>query len=221
MAYPLSSIAASNGSPLPGKRWNKGNAEHAELLRVVTIIRTETGKAAFRSVPPKGRTRESFFYRRLIRPILDLLRQGVTPEKMALSLALGLVLSVFPAVGWTTTLCALAALIFRLNIPAIQLINYFMYPAQLALLLPFFRLGEKLFRAPHLPISIPHIYEMAHADLWGAIRFLWSTTWHAMVVWAVFAPLSAALIYFALLPVFRRVARRIGAPLPAVEVEAA
>jgi len=165
--------------------------------------------------------RESFFYRRLIRPILDLLRQGVTPEKMALSLALGLVLSVFPAVGWTTTLCALAALIFRLNIPAIQLINYFMYPAQLALLLPFFRLGEKLFRAPHLPISIPHIYEMAHADLWGAIRFLWSTTWHAMVVWAVFAPLSAAIIYYALLPVFRRVARRIGAPLPAVEVEAA
>ena len=30
-----------------------------------------------------------FFYRRLVRPILDLLKQGVTPEKLALSLALG------------------------------------------------------------------------------------------------------------------------------------
>jgi len=148
----------------------------------------------------------------LIRPILELLRQGVTPEKLALSLALGLVLSVFPAVGWTTTLCALAALIFRLNLPAIQLINYFMYPAQIALLLPFFRLGEKVFRAPHLPISIPHIYRMAHANLWGAIKFLWSTTWHAMVVWAVLAPLSTVLLYYVLLPVFRRVAQRIGAP---------
>ena len=165
--------------------------------------------------------KESFIYRRLIRPILELLQQGVTPEKLALSLALGLVLGIFPAVGWTTTLCAMAALIFRLNIPAIQMTNYFMYPAQLALLLPFFRLGEKVFRAPHLPISIPHIYRMAHADLWGAIKFLWSTTWHAIVVWAVLAPLFTALIYYVLVPVFRRVARRVGASLPAAEPKAA
>ena len=165
--------------------------------------------------------REGFLYRRLIRPILDLLRQGVTPEKLALSLALGLVLSVFPAVGWTTTLCALAALIFRLNVAAIQMINYFMYPAQIALLLPFFRLGEKVFRAPHLPISIAGIYEMAHANLWGAIKFLWSTTWHAIVVWAVLAPLFTPLIYFILALVFRRVARRVGEPLPVVEAKAA
>ena len=125
---------------------------------VAETIRAETGRAGLPIVPLEDRMKESFIYRRLIRPILDLLRQGVTPEKLALSLALGLVLSVFPAVGWTTTLCALAALIFRLNIAAIQMINYFMYPAQIALLLPFFRLGEKLFRAPHLPISIPHIY---------------------------------------------------------------
>jgi uncharacterized protein (DUF2062 family) len=165
--------------------------------------------------------KDSFIYRRLIRPLLDLLRQGVTPEKLALSLALGLVLGVFPAVGWTTALCALAALIFRLNIPALQMINYFLYPAQIALLLPFFRLGEKVFRAPHLPISIPRIYEMARADHWGAIRFLWSTTWHAIVVWAILAPLSTVLIYYVLVPVFRHAARRIAAPVPAVEAEAA
>src|SRR5271157_6004239 len=151
--------------------------------------------------------KEYFLYRRLVLPILYLLRQGVTPEKLAFSLALGLILSVFPALGWTTALCALAALIFRLNLPAIQLINYFMYPAQIALLLPFFRLGEKVFRAPHLPISIAGIYEMAHANLWGAIKFLWSTTWHAIVVWAVLAPLFTPLIYFILALVFRRVAR--------------
>jgi uncharacterized protein (DUF2062 family) len=165
--------------------------------------------------------KEHYLYRRLIRPILDLLRQGVTPEKLALSLALGLALSVFPAVGWTTTLCALAALIFRLNLPAIQLINYFMYPAQIALLLPFFRLGEIVFRAPHLPISIAGIYRMAHANLWGAIRFLWSTTWHAIIVWAVLAPLFTALIYFVLMPVFRRVAGSIRDSQPSVEAKAA
>lgn len=67
--------------------------------------------------------KESFFHRRLIRPILDLLRQGVTPEKIALSLALGVALGVFPVLGSTTALCALAALVLRLNLPAIQIVN--------------------------------------------------------------------------------------------------
>jgi hypothetical protein len=52
--------------------------------------------------------------------------------------------------------------------------------------------------------------------LWGAIKFLWSTTWHAMVVWAVLAPFATAVIYFALVLILRRVLRRPGAPLPPV-----
>lgn len=152
--------------------------------------------------------REGFYYRKLARPILELLRQGVTPEKLALSIALGAVMGVFPALGWTTGLCALAAVALRLNLPALQIVNYSMYPLQIALLVPFFRLGEKLFRAPHLPISLPRIYAMAHADVWGAIQFLWTTTWHAIVVWALLAPVAAAMVYFVLAPVLRRVLRR-------------
>src|ERR1700676_1476375 len=128
-----------------------------------------------------------FFKRRVLQPIVDLLKQGVTPEKMALSLALGAAFGVFPALGWTTSLCAIAALALRLNLPAIQIVNYFMYPLQIMLLLPFFRLGEKLFRAPHLPILIAQIYALARGNLWRAIQFLWRTTWHAIVVWALVA----------------------------------
>ncbi|HUB58966.1 MAG TPA: DUF2062 domain-containing protein, partial [Candidatus Micrarchaeia archaeon] len=62
------------------------------------------------------RAREGFFYRRMARPILQLLRQGVTPEKLALSIALGAALGVFPVLGTTTALCALAALLLRLNL---------------------------------------------------------------------------------------------------------
>jgi len=147
-----------------------------------------------------------FLQRKLVQPVLALLRQGVTPEKVALSLALGVVIGVFPALGWTTLLCAGVAIALRLNLPAIQLVNYFMYPAQIALLLPFFRLGEKVFRAEHLPISVAEIYAMAKNDLLGAIRLLWTTTWHAIVVWAVIAPAAAAVLYYALLPALRRVA---------------
>ncbi len=152
--------------------------------------------------------KQGFLQRRLVRPVIGLLRQGVTPEKIALSLALGAALGVFPALGSTTTLCAIAAIVLRLNLPLIQAVNYFMYPAQIALLLLFFRLGEKLFHASHFPISVAQIFAMIHASVWGAIRLLWTTTWHAIVVWALISPLFVAAVYAILVPVLRRIARR-------------
>jgi uncharacterized protein (DUF2062 family) len=146
---------------------------------------------------------EGFFYRQLVRPILELLRQGITPEKIVLSVALGTALGVFPAIGLSTTLCAVAALFLRLNLPAIQLANYFVYPAQIALLLPFFRLGEKLFRAPHLPISVEQIHAMIRSDLWAAIRLLWTTTWHAIAAWCLIAPVFVGITYAILAPALR------------------
>jgi uncharacterized protein (DUF2062 family) len=152
--------------------------------------------------------RDGFFHRRLVRPILDLLRQGGTPEKIALSIALGFVLGVFPVLGTTTTLCLLAALLLRLNLPAIQIINYFVYPLQIALLIPFFRLGERLFHAPHLPLSVERVHAMIQVNMGDAIRVLWSTIWHAMVAWCLLAPVLAAIVYVGLVPLLRRALRR-------------
>ncbi len=125
-----------------------------------------------------------------------------------MSLALGVALGVFPVLGTTTALCALAALILRLNLPAIQIVNYFVYPLQIALLIPFFRMGEKLFSAPRLPLSIAQILAMAQANLWGATRFLWTTIWHSIVAWCLIAPVFVAVAYLILLPLLRRVVRK-------------
>lgn len=153
-------------------------------------------------------THENFLQQRFVRPVIELLRQGVTPEKIALSIVFGVTLGVFPVLGSTTALCALAALAFRLNLPAIQIVNYFVYPLQIALLIPFFRLGERLFGAQHLPLSVPQIYAMIHASVTSAIRTLWTTTWHAIVVWCLLAPVAALFLYLVLVPLLRRVARR-------------
>jgi uncharacterized protein (DUF2062 family) len=169
----------------------------------------------------KGQMKESFLKRRVMEPLLFVLRQGVTPEKLALSLALSITLAVIPAFGWSVWLCGILAVAFGLNLPVMQAVNYFLYPAQIALLLPFFRLGEKLFRAPHLPLSVSQIYSMAHGNLWGTVTFLWSTTWHAIVAWGLLAPFAVALLYVSLLPLFRRVAQSAPKPLPLAEVKAA
>ena len=151
---------------------------------------------------------EGYFKRRLVRPILNLLRQGITPEKIALSVALGVALGLFPALGWSTALCAIVAIVLRLNLPAIQIVNYFVYPAQIALLVPFFRWGEKLFHAQHFPISVSQIYSLFHGSTWIATKLLWTTIWHAMVVWGMIAPVFVGLVYLILTPVLRRVLHR-------------
>jgi uncharacterized protein (DUF2062 family) len=165
-------------------------------------------EARMHCVKLDDRKEEGFFRRRIVQPIVELLRQGVTPEKMALSLALGVALGVFPVLGTTTALCALAAFMWRLNLPAIQIVNYFVYPLQIMLLVPFFRAGEKLFSAPHLPLSVPQIVAAVHASFWGATRFLWTTIWHAAVAWCLIAPVFVVVAYLILVPVLRRVVGR-------------
>ena len=70
------------------------------------------------------------------------------PETIALVFALGLVLGVFPVFGLPTLLCAGAAILFRLNLPAIQIINQICAPLQYALLIPLGRIGAKITGAP-------------------------------------------------------------------------
>ena len=136
--------------------------------------------------------------------IIELLRQGITPEKIALSIVIGLALAVFPVLGSTTILCAAAALILRLNMPAIQLVNWIAYPLQILLLLPFLRAGEAIYRAPRLPLSTSGILDLVHAGAWNATKILWRSGIYAATAWLIFAPPAAAILYVGLVPVLRR-----------------
>ena len=49
------------------------------------------------------------------------------------------------------------ALGLRLNVVAMQVANHLVYPAQLLLLVPFVRLGERLTGAERLPLSIEQV----------------------------------------------------------------
>src|SRR5271167_1321027 len=93
-----------------------------------------------------GKTMRATLYRKLIQPFIDLLKQGVTPEKIALTVAVGISLGVTPVIGSTTVLCTLAAVALRLNLPGIMVVNGAVYPLQLMLLVPFLRAGAWLFR---------------------------------------------------------------------------
>ncbi len=141
---------------------------------------------------------------RLTRLIVGLLSQGMTPHKIALTVALGAVLGVMPLIGATTSLCAVVALVLGLNLPLIQLINYIVYPLQLLLLIPFVQAGQWLFRQPPLPFSLTDIKLKIESGLWKAIVDLWEYTLHGLVAWAVLGGISGLILYAALLPLLKR-----------------
>jgi len=145
-----------------------------------------------------------WFHRRMVLPLLDLLRQGITPEKIALSIALGVVLGIFPVLGSTTILCAMAAFLLRLNLPAIQLVNYLIYPVQLILFLPLLQAGSRITGSARVTLSLSAIFTMMKSNLWGLIKMLWTASLGAMLIWLVISPVAIAAIYFTLAPVLRR-----------------
>ena len=65
-----------------------------------------------------------------------------------MTLALGFAVGCIPVIGIPTVLCAGLALALRLNLPAIQAANYAAMPLQLALIVPFVRLGGWLVSTP-------------------------------------------------------------------------
>ena len=137
------------------------------------------------------------------------LQQGITPEKIALTIALGTVLGVFPILGSTMILCGLAGLIFKLNQPIIQLVNYFAYPLQLALVIPFYRAGETLFGKAHIPLSVPLLFHRFAADFGQFLRDFGMIAVQGIVVWCLLAPLAAAALYFLTRPPLRVLAARL------------
>jgi len=141
---------------------------------------------------------------RIAVPILDLVRQGITPEKIALSIAFGVTLGVAPVIGSTSILCFLAAILFRLNMPAIQLVNYCVYPLQFALLIPFLRMGEWLFAARPVKLSLDQILHLIRTDAWAAIAALWTATLHALVVWLALGSLAVPVLYLILRPALKK-----------------
>jgi uncharacterized protein (DUF2062 family) len=142
----------------------------------------------------------SFLRRRVWEPILELLRQGVTPEKIALSLAFGLGLGIIPILGVSTILCTVAALVWRLNLPAIQLVNYLASPLQLLLIIPFVRLGEYVAGAPPQPITLEAGFAMLSSGVIDAIVVLWDAIVHAALAWILVGPLMIYALYRILRP---------------------
>jgi uncharacterized protein (DUF2062 family) len=149
----------------------------------------------------------NFWQRRVRDPIVAQLTQGITPEKIALTVAIGSGVALFPILGTTTLLCFLVALALRLNQPIIQLINQALWPVQIPMVFVCVKLGEHILGADHVPISLSEMQQLFWHHPAEFLQKFGATAGHAIVGWAVAAPFYIGAVYFITLPIMRTVTR--------------
>jgi uncharacterized protein (DUF2062 family) len=146
----------------------------------------------------------------IVNPVMGLLRRGADPERLAWSLALGVVVGVNPLLGSTTVLVLALAAAFRLNLVASQVGNHAVYPLELLMFPVFIKVGSLVFGTVKLPLEGSALWHAAKYHPWRTTRMLWTWEWHALVVWAVLAVGAVPVLAMGIRPVLEKMARRVG-----------
>ena len=142
-------------------------------------------------------------------PLLRFLKQGMSPERLALCVVIGIVVGNIPILGVSTILCTAIAVLFGLNLPSIQLVQAAMAPTQVLLIIPFVRLGEWLLHAPRQALSIKEGRALLSDGAVHAVVVLWKAIIHAGFAWILVAPVVALTLYRLLTRVFVQAAARL------------
>jgi uncharacterized protein (DUF2062 family) len=150
---------------------------------------------------------KKFWRERVVGLILTQLKQGITPEKISLTIALGVTLGLFPILGATTLLCFIAGICFKLNQPVIQIVNYLIAALQLALILVFVRIGEFIVRAQPVNFSISEMLQKFRQSPVKFFQEFGMVGIHGIIGWLLIAPFLAAALYFIFLPLLKKLAR--------------
>jgi uncharacterized protein (DUF2062 family) len=80
--------------------------------------------------------------------ISKLFKQGLSPIQLNQSIIVSGALSIIPILGVTTFILTALSIKRKLNLPIMIAISYLMWPIQIALIIPFIRVGEFIFSIP-------------------------------------------------------------------------
>ncbi|WP_179338734.1 DUF2062 domain-containing protein [Winogradskyella ludwigii] len=127
-----------------------------------------------------------------------LLKQGLTPKQLALSLVVSALVSVFPIYGISTIALTCIALPFRLNLPIMIAFSYIIEPLKLLVLIPFINIGASVFGTEHTLLSFDAIKTSYNTSFWSTARQLSYELLCGSVGWILTAIPLGIVLYFIL-----------------------
>jgi uncharacterized protein (DUF2062 family) len=158
---------------------------------------------------PAGLTKPGFLRRWLVLPVVEQLTCGATPERLAWTISVGLMVGIFPIMGTTTVLGVLFGWLLRLNQAVLHVFRVFVYPLHLALILVFIRMGQQLFGSPPIGFSIPQLLVRFKESPLQFAKDFGLAAGEGVVAWLLVAPVAALVIKMAVQPLLSRLAMKI------------
>ncbi|MBC8082575.1 MAG: DUF2062 domain-containing protein [Hymenobacter sp.] len=156
------------------------------------------------SQSPAPSASPGWWRRHVAGPVLGILRQGLTPRELALTVTLGVIFGLVPTMGITTLMGTATAVRLRLNVAAMLVVSHLLSPVQLLLIIPLLRLGARLVGSGEGPgLTLDRLEYLFKNDWRDAVQLLWQASAGALLIWAVASVPVGLLLNFGLRPVFR------------------
>ena len=150
----------------------------------------------------------SRFRRWVIHPLSKQLKRGITPEKLAWTIALGVTLGIFPIMGSTSLVCFFAGMMFKLNQAILHLFKSLTYPLHLALILVFIRLGQQLNGVALIKFSIPEMMGQFKDEPSQFVRDFGMAALYGIEAWALCSLVLIPLLYLVSLPLLKQLIKK-------------
>jgi uncharacterized protein (DUF2062 family) len=148
--------------------------------------------------------------RKFLFPLKKVIKDGISIERLSVSLALGVTVGLIPIYGITTLLVGAMAFSLRLNFIAMQIAHYIVHPIQIALLVPFLKMGDSIVKSSEVSFSLQQYIELFKNDFSGTLREFWLVNLSAVGIWLVLSVPFFIILYYLLIRAIRHYLPRIG-----------
>lgn len=147
---------------------------------------------------------KKYLKKKIVTPLLEYIKKGMSVPKMSLTLTLGICLGIMPLIGISGWILLLLALVFKLNIPVLQLINYIIAVLKYLLFIPFLKIGHKMFFPREQTPEIQNLLVSYQADFLGTFKSFWHMNLGGILLWALVAIPLGIFIYYKSQPILHR-----------------
>jgi uncharacterized protein (DUF2062 family) len=126
---------------------------------------------------------------------LNFIKRGTSANDLAIALTLGFLIGIMPFIGATTILSTIIALRWRLNLPIILAVTYIIFPVQIVLLLPFYKLAAFVFKVQYMLPSTDSFLTKIHQDWIKTVSGIGIVNLLAVLVWFVCSLITGWFFY--------------------------
>lgn len=148
------------------------------------------------------------FRQKILIPLRIIPKDGLTPEKLAFSITIGILSGMFPVIGGTTAVGLLLLAIFRQNLVTAQAVSWLMSPFQLVSIIPFMRSGAWILHESPVQITLGQILRAFEPSWWDGLKNLGLLHLYAVLAWALISIPAGFILYYLILSIYNIILRR-------------